>query len=199
MDSTIYDNLTGLSGIALFSSQLDRAYRRELAGERGLAVLALGVPNVAWLRRQHGAPFVDLGLLGVSQALSGSLRRADRTAHLGDGRFLAFASHLRSPDDALHLAQRVHDRVRWAFRLDGHVERVPVRLGLSVRIPCERNTLSALLIEEAMQALFEAADDGAHLFGAGRVTTVADGAAHDGSPAGTDRRWTDHELPPALA
>lgn len=199
MDTTIYDNLTGLSGIALFSAQLDRAYRRELAGERGLAVLALGVPHIDWLRRQHGSTFVDLGLLGVSQTLCDSLRRSDRTAHLGDGRFLAFASHLRLRDDALRLGQRVHDRVRWAFRLDGNVERVPVRLGMSLRIPGERSTHSGLLIEEAMQALCEADAEGVHLFGAGQV------AAPPGSPTGgvavasVERRWTDHDLPPALA
>ncbi|HZQ36986.1 MAG TPA: diguanylate cyclase [Dehalococcoidia bacterium] len=199
MDTTIYDNLTGLSGIALFSSQLDRAYRRELAGERGLAVLALGVPHIDWLRRQHGGAFVDLGLLNVSQTLCDSLRRADRTAHLGDGRFLAFASHLRSQEDALRLAQRVHDRVRWAFRLEGHVERVSVRLGLSLRIPCERTTQSALLIDEAMQALFEAEAEGVRLFGSGQVGAPRIGPAGPATGAGADRRWTDHELPPALA
>lgn len=198
MDTTIYDNLTGLSGIALFSSQLDRAYRRELAGERGLAVLALGVPHIDWLRRQYGVAFVDLGLLGVSQTLCDSLRRADRTAHLGDGRFLAFASHLRSREDAMRLAQRVHDRVRWAFRLDGYVERVPVRLALSLRIPCERATLSALLIDEAMQALVEAEAEGVHLFG-GRVAAPPAGVAGAVAIAGGDRRRIDHELPPALA
>ncbi|HLZ72067.1 MAG TPA: GGDEF domain-containing protein [Dehalococcoidia bacterium] len=198
MDPTIYDSLTGLSGVALFSGQLDRAYRRELAGERGLAVLALGVPQVDWLRRQYGDAFVDLGLVGVSRALSESLRRVDRTAHLGDGRFLAFASHLRSPGDATRLAQRVHDRVRWVFRLEGNVERVPVRLGMSLRIPCERNSLAALLIEEAMRALFDASDEGVHLFGAGRLTLVPTAAAAAPGSA-TDRRWTDHESPPALA
>lgn len=199
MDTTIYDNLTGLSGIALFSSQLDRAHRRELAGERGLAVLALGVPNIDWLRRQHGNSFVDLGLLGVSQTLCDSLRRADRTAHLGDGRFLAFASHLRSREDALRLAQRVHDRVRWAFRLDGHVERVAVRVGLSLRIPCERGTLSAALIEEAMAALVDADVEGVHLFGSGQIAAPRASASGASSIVSTERRWTDHELPPALA
>ncbi|HZQ37481.1 MAG TPA: diguanylate cyclase [Dehalococcoidia bacterium] len=151
-----FDQLTGLPAQAHLLAQLERAHQAMVERRLGFAVLAVAPHDEPALQHDMDGDAIALGLLGMAQVFRDSLRHSDGVGHLGNGRFLAYATQLRSEADTLALAQRIHDRLRWSFVGSGHASggtRVPISMGVSLRLPCMAEGEAADLVHEALQAL----------------------------------------------
>lgn len=152
----VSDELTGLPGETHLLAQLERAYQAMVERRLGFAVLAVAPHDAATLQREEDADAVAIGLLGMAQVFRDSLRHCDGVGYLGDGRFLAYATQLRSEADTLALAQRIHDRLRWSFvgtRLRSSRPHLPISMGVSLRLPCVPADGAAEVVQESLQAL----------------------------------------------
>ncbi len=195
------DQLTGLPGRAQLLAQLAYAHQAMVERRLGFAVLAVAPCGLERLRQEHGADPVDRGLLGMAQVFRDSLRGDDGVGHCGEGRFIAYATQMRSDADTLALARRIHDRLRWSFAgagLTRDVAHVTVNMGLTRRLPCVAESEAAELVQEALGALALAqqSETGAlRLYAAPTLLREL----HTGRPAPAGvrgaQRWTDAERP----
>lgn len=191
--------LTGLPGQAHLLAQLERAYQAMVERGMGFAVLAVAPHDLEAIEREQGGDLVALAMLGMAQVFRDSLRHSDGVGHIGDGRFLAYATQLRSEADTLALAQRIHDRLRWSFvgaGLTGGGSHVPISMGASLRLPCVAEGEAADLVQEALQALAiaqQSASGALRLFSAATALTPLPLRAQPPIRRLGTQRWTDPE------
>jgi diguanylate cyclase (GGDEF)-like protein len=166
-----HDSLTGLPNRSQLVDQASEAVQLAAVTGTRAAVMLLDLNGFKEVNDTAGHQAGDVLLQQVSKRLLGSVRDNDVVARLGGDEFAILLT--RDPDAtaAEHVAERIVDRLRTPFEIDG----VQVRIGGSVGI--------ALFPEDATEydALMRAAD--VAMYEAKRDTKVLGGGYRRASPA----------------
>ncbi len=116
----LHDSLTGLPNRALFMDRLGHAVERERRNSKYMfAVLFLDMDRFKVLNDSMGHTTGDELLIAVSKRLEESLRPGDTVARFGGDEFAILIEDLGSKGEAIFIAERVQEKLRMPFRLNG--------------------------------------------------------------------------------
>lgn len=153
----LHDSLTGLPNRARFAELLELAIARqaaaaELKQTRPLAVMFLDLDRFKIVNDSLGHLAGDELLQGVSERLSATVRPGDVIGRLGGDEFTILAEDI-SPEDALVMAERIQERLKQPFRLNGREFLVSASIGV---VRAESAQDSADLMRWADSAMYRA-------------------------------------------
>jgi diguanylate cyclase (GGDEF)-like protein len=150
-----HDVLTGLPNRALFTDRLEQmlASTRREGGD--VAVLCLDLDKFKEINDTLGHPAGDLLLRIVAARLRSCLRETELAARLGGDEFAVIQSHVKQPQGARLLAQRLIEAIAPPFDLDGCQASVGVSVGIAVSAD-HAHSDSARMMQEADVALYHA-------------------------------------------
>jgi diguanylate cyclase (GGDEF)-like protein len=116
----LHDPLTGLPNRTLMMESLLQVLRSRPHGESVYAgLLFLDLDNFKLINDSYGHRAGDLVLQEVARRVEAALRRGDVVSRLGGDEFVVVLRDVVSPEALEHAAQRIQDRFRGPFELDG--------------------------------------------------------------------------------
>ncbi|MET0308022.1 MAG: EAL domain-containing protein [Sphingomonas sp.] len=124
------DSLTGLPNRAGFSDELENAIGPD--NRSGYAVLVINLDRFSRVNACMGGLAGDELLISVARRLKGALRGRDILARMGGDEFGVLLVLDDGPNDALHVAKRVHAALGNPFRLSDFEIRVECAIGIAM-------------------------------------------------------------------
>jgi diguanylate cyclase (GGDEF)-like protein len=124
------DSLTGLPNRAGFSDELENAIGPD--DRAGYAVLVINLDRFSRVNACMGGLAGDELLISVARRLKGALRGRDILARMGGDEFGVLLMLDDGPNDALHVAKRVHAALANPFRLSDFEIRVDCAIGIAM-------------------------------------------------------------------
>ncbi|WP_404339821.1 putative bifunctional diguanylate cyclase/phosphodiesterase [Sphingomonas sp. MMS12-HWE2-04] len=124
------DSLTGLPNRAGFSDELEATIQPENAAD--FAVLVINLDRFSRVNACLGGLAGDELLISVARRLKGALRSRDILARMGGDEFGVLLTLDDGPNDALHVAKRVHAALGTPFRLSAFEIRVDCSIGVAM-------------------------------------------------------------------
>lgn len=140
----LHDSLTGLANRVLLEGryrQAAEAARRE--GHR-IALLYLDLDDFKPVNDRYGHETGDHVLRAVAQRLGGDLRQSDTVARVGGDEFVVLLGRVSSADDALGVAEKIIERMRQPFVMEGVEFVIGASIGVALQ-PDHADELSALM------------------------------------------------------
>ncbi|BCS43071.1 DeoR faimly transcriptional regulator [Pseudomonas amygdali pv. tabaci str. ATCC 11528] len=125
--NALHDNLTGLPNRALVMERLGSL----IAANRTVALLYLGIENLATINESAGAEGVEQLLRQLGQRLQGNLRSGDTVARLSANEFLLLLDNTAS-DGAVGMADAVQRLLSEPQRIDNHDLMLECCIGITV-------------------------------------------------------------------
>lgn len=127
-----HDALTGLPNRSLFIEHLDQAMRRSVRADGYVfSVLFLDLDRFKLVNDSLGHAAGDELLKAFADRLKRSVRPGDIVSRLGGDEFAVLAADLREPDDAVHLAERIHNALQDPFDLHGQQVFTSASIGIA--------------------------------------------------------------------
>lgn len=126
-----HDTLTGLPNRLLFLDRLDRAIaisRRR--PEYRFAVLFLDLDRFKMINDSLGHTFGDHLLIACSQKLETCLRAVDTVSRFGGDEFVVLLDDIKSDQDAIEVAERIHAEFRLPIELNDHSVVISASIGI---------------------------------------------------------------------
>jgi diguanylate cyclase (GGDEF)-like protein/PAS domain S-box-containing protein len=116
LHDALHDNLTGLANRKLFINHLQKAIERGKRNEQSsYAVLFLDFDRFKVINDSLGHAAGDSLLIQIARRLESSLRSGDLLARLGGDEFTILLNELRETDDAVQVAERIHNDLNIPF------------------------------------------------------------------------------------
>jgi len=127
-----HDALTRLPNRRLFADRLGQAISlaRRHVGKVGL--LYIDLDGFKTVNDTLGHALGDLLLGSVVERLQDRLRECDTLARMGGDEFTLIAGDLAQAEDASRLAQRLQEKLRKPFQIEGHELSVTASVGISL-------------------------------------------------------------------
>jgi diguanylate cyclase (GGDEF)-like protein len=148
------DPLTGLATRDWILDQLDLAIARLSRQPNGLALIVVGVDNVAALNERFGQPGSDAVLVELGSRLSADVRPGDLVARVGEDEFALLFEHLIGPSEAQRRAEGLRKSAALPLSVVGAPVEITVSAGVvTVRLPGKR---SEEVLAQASQAMHSA-------------------------------------------
>jgi diguanylate cyclase (GGDEF)-like protein/PAS domain S-box-containing protein len=136
LHDALHDELTGLPNRALFMDRLWQAMERSRRDrERLMAVLFLDVDQFKIVNDSLGHLVGDELLIQIALSLSSVLRPMDTIARIGGDEFAILVEGGRDVDDAVQVANRIHERLAAPINLGGHEVFITASIGIAVHTP----------------------------------------------------------------
>jgi diguanylate cyclase (GGDEF)-like protein len=159
--AAITDALTGLANRRRLSESLEVARARQ-ADDDVLGVLFLDLDEFKTINDVHGHEAGDSVLIAVAERLRAAVRRSSGTiARLGGDEFVVLLEGLRSPADAVPVADRILAEVRAPFHVGGHTLHIETSIGIT-HADARDDRAAADLLRDADTAMYEAKRAGKH-------------------------------------
>lgn len=124
------DSLTGLPNRAGFGEQLEQETER--AGIARFAVLVINLDRFNRINACLGGLSGDELLISVARRIKGALRAHDVLSRTGGDEFAIQLALDEGPNEALHVAKRIHNTLTTPFRLSDFEIRVDCSIGIAV-------------------------------------------------------------------
>jgi diguanylate cyclase (GGDEF)-like protein/PAS domain S-box-containing protein len=180
--SAFYDPLTGLPNRGLFMHRLERAVEGARRGNRGFAVLAVGIDAVKLVGDSLGPQAADDLLSAAAGRLQTRVRGDTMVARLGHDEFAVLLDDLDGFVDAARVATRIQDAVSAPFEVAGTEVFSTASVGIAHSITryehAEDVTRDALIAmarsREAGQGQYEVFDQAMHAQALGRLRMETD-------------------------
>ncbi|MCS6813491.1 MAG: EAL domain-containing protein [Cyanobacteria bacterium] len=119
--NAFHDALTGLPNVALFKERLSQAFRHSKRQEDyQFAVLFLDVDRFKVINDSLGHRIGDELLVAIAQRLKFCVRSGDTVARLGGDEFAILLENIKNVQQAVEVADRVHQELMEPFVLQGH-------------------------------------------------------------------------------
>ena len=153
-----HDALTGLPNRVLFDQRLSLCLAHARRSGELLGVLFLDLDRFKTINDTLGHAIGDQLLQQATQRLTTCLREEDTIARWGGDEFTIILPHLKSPEDAAQIAQRIARAFKPAFRLDHHDLYITSSIGIALY---PNNGIDAeTLVKNADAALYRAKEQG---------------------------------------
>lgn len=153
-----YDSLTGLPNRALFVKRLRQALARTDPREDQVAVLFVDLDNFKVINDSLGHKVGDGLLVLVAKRLRSCLRPVDTLARFGGDEFTVFLRHPEASSHALRVTDRIVEKLRKPFALDGQELFISASVGISFGAPGQKRPED--LLSSADMAMYRAKEDG---------------------------------------
>lgn len=154
-----HDALTGLPNRALFIEHLDQAMRRSVRADGYMfSVLFLDLDRFKLVNDSLGHAAGDELLKAFAERLKRSTRPGDVVARLGGDEFAVLADDLHDMQDAVLLAERIHNALQGPFDLDG--QQVFTSASIGIAKSAERYKDGDELLRDADIAMYSAKELG---------------------------------------
>jgi diguanylate cyclase (GGDEF)-like protein/PAS domain S-box-containing protein len=129
----LHDELTGLANRMLFKDRLAVALKT-MKRQSGppFGVLFLDLDRFKRVNDTFGHSVGDRLLVEISRRLASFLRPGDTLARLGGDEFGILVANAPSVSDALHVAERVQERLKVPFAVDGRKLEVSASIGIAL-------------------------------------------------------------------
>jgi diguanylate cyclase (GGDEF)-like protein/PAS domain S-box-containing protein len=127
-----HDLLTGLPNRALYNQRLLEALTKAQHQGHHLAVMFLDLDRFKTINDTLGHAIGDLLLQQVAQRICHCLRQHDILSRWGGDEFTLLLPQIHTPDDAVHVAQRIIAALKPVFDLDGHPLHITTSIGMAV-------------------------------------------------------------------
>ncbi|HEX9675947.1 MAG TPA: GGDEF domain-containing protein [Anaerolineales bacterium] len=176
----ITDALSGTFNRRYLDRRLDEEVLRARRYGFPLAVLLLDIDHFKEINDEHGHPFGDGILAGLSQIVMNSVRKTDVVARYGGDEILVIATQTPLAA-AAELGERLRQRIEGAeMGQAGEAGGLSIRVTISAGVAGYSDELSSgqSLIQAADQALYQAKQAGRNR------TTTAQGISEPHKPAG---------------
>jgi diguanylate cyclase (GGDEF)-like protein len=130
--NALHDALTGLANRSLLSDRIQQSLNRNRRHpEKFLAILFLDVDRFKVINDSLGHHIGDQLLLRLAQRLCTCQRLGDTVARLGGDEFVLLLEDLEHREDALRVAQRIHEAVSVPLTIDGRELIISVSIGIA--------------------------------------------------------------------
>lgn len=158
-----HDELTGLANRALLHDRLHHALATSQRSGTPGALLMLDLDHYKMVNDTHGHPVGDQLLREVGKRLRECLKATDTLARIGGDEFMVLLDHIRSPEEAARVAQRLLQALdAEPFHLFGNTIRTRASIGISI-FPDDDIRLDELM-KNVDLALYTAKQNGRNTF-----------------------------------
>ena len=133
LHNAFHDVLTGLPNRALFMDRLKRSLNR--ANHRNdylFAALFLDLDRFKVVNDSLGHQVGDELLIGIARRLEKCMRPGDMMARLGGDEFAVILDNLKSSDDAVQAAERLHQEMTTPYMLSGREVYASASIGIAL-------------------------------------------------------------------
>ncbi len=127
-----HDPLTMLANRALLSDRAAQALARSRRTGSSVAVMALDIDSFKLVNDRLGHLAGDHLLRSIARRLRAAVRPEDTVARIGGDEFVVLVDSVEQAQDALALAQRVHDSMRAPFELGGEEQAITLSIGVAL-------------------------------------------------------------------
>lgn len=151
----LHDALTGLANRSLLMDRLEQALKHyQRHNERSFALLYLDIDRFKGINDSLGHLAGDRLLLNFTCRLQGCLRNTDTIARLGGDEFVVLLEYLSHPDEALQIAERIHEFLVSPFTIEEREIFVSTSIGIA--FSSSHYSQPAQLLRDADTALYQA-------------------------------------------
>ncbi len=126
-----HDPLTGLANRALLNDRAIHAFARSLREGSKVAVITLDVDAFKRVNDTHGHEVGDELLRTVAQRLQSVARAQDTVARIGGDEFVVLLDAVDAAEDAVGLAERLHEAMTPKFVLGESEQSITVSIGVA--------------------------------------------------------------------
>jgi diguanylate cyclase (GGDEF)-like protein/PAS domain S-box-containing protein len=159
LHDALHDELTSLPNRALFMDRLWQAMERtRREPDRLTAVLFLDVDQFKIVNDSLGHLVGDELLIQIARSLSSVLRPMDTIARIGGDEFAILLEGGHGIDDAVNVADRIHERLAAPINLGGHEVVITASIGIAVHTPDYEKPED--LLRDADTAMYRAKSSG---------------------------------------
>jgi diguanylate cyclase (GGDEF)-like protein len=130
---SLHDALTGLANRVLFSNRVEHALAQRRMENEPLAVLFIDLDDFKTVNDSLGHQAGDELLVEVAKRLRRCVRAGDTPARLGGDEFAVLVEGALSPQDAVHLAERILAALKPPVSLAGREVFVAASVGIAVQ------------------------------------------------------------------
>lgn len=131
-----HDVLTGLANRQQFLQQLKQQFAlSKRQPQSGMALLFLDLDRFKLINDSLGHHVGDAFLIESSKRLQSAVRDHDLAARFGGDEFVVMLLNLHSDYDAEEIAQRIIEKFRQPYVLDGHTVQSGVSIGIAPYLP----------------------------------------------------------------
>ncbi|HEY9762161.1 MAG TPA: PAS domain S-box protein [Trichocoleus sp.] len=155
----LHDSLTGAPNRTYFMEQLNLAISKATANpEATFAVLFIDLDRFKVINDSLGHLVGDQLLIECTQRLQSVVRSHDLMARLGGDEFAVLLNRLDKIDEAVELAERIHEVMRQPFELKGREIFISASIGISSNLT---GALEAVdFLRDADTAMYRAKEQG---------------------------------------
>lgn len=133
LHNAFHDVLTGLPNRALFMDRLKRSLNRaKYRPDYLFAALFLDLDRFKVINDSLGHQVGDELLIGIARRLEKSMRPGDMIARLGGDEFAVIIDNLKSTDDAIQAAERLHQEMSIPYLLSGREVYASASIGVAL-------------------------------------------------------------------
>lgn len=158
-----HDALTGLANRQMFLQQLKQQFAlTKRQPQHKLALLFIDLDRFKLINDSQGHHIGDLFLIETSKRLQSSIREHDLAARLGGDEFVVLLNHLQHEQDAEDIAERIIEKIRQPYYLQGQTVYSGASIGIASLQP-EYERADALL-RDADAAMYQAKSLGRNRF-----------------------------------
>lgn len=160
-----HDSLTGLPNRALLADRAAQAFARSLRTGANVAVLVIDIDAFKLANDSFGHQTGDELLHAVAQRIQSVARAEDTVARIGGDEFVVLVDAVESEQDAVKLAERVHNSLRPKFALTETEYTVSASIGVAIS-PAAQTSFDQLLCDAdvAMYAVKASGKNGVQVF-----------------------------------
>ncbi|MDE1893421.1 MAG: EAL domain-containing protein [Xanthomonadaceae bacterium] len=165
-----HDPLTGLPNRASLVARIEGALVGARKGNHHLAILYLGLDGFKTINDTLGHAFGDDLLRATAHRLESQLR-VGSMARVGSDEFVAVLDHMRSPESALRIVERLIESMQHDFVINGTELRVTASIGLAFH-PRDGDSVEDLIAhaDVAMYGAKERGRNGYRVYDSGMQT-----------------------------
>lgn len=139
-----HDTLTRLPNRRLLADRLEQAVRNAARNGHRVALLLIDLDGFKQVNDRHGHAAGDRVLETVAERLRETVREVDTVARMGGDEFVVLLPEVRSADDALIVAEKIHAAIGEPIADGAHEHHVGTSIGISV-FPDHGDSAEALL------------------------------------------------------
>ncbi|MFT3928777.1 MAG: EAL domain-containing protein [Spongiibacteraceae bacterium] len=150
----LYDHLTGLANRRLFLDHLTQATNEYKRSQEKFAVLFFDLDNFKRVNDSFGHDVGDELLKEVAKRLRENTRATDTVARLSGDEFTVLLNHIESPEDLLHLVEKI--RLALQIPVAVGATQILVTPSIGIALAPDNGLNSDQLLRNADVAMYEA-------------------------------------------